>query len=82
TASGDADEDRRILDFAVQVEVPHQLRPDVLEVLRASALPGPGLRVPHPIDAFVVRRAARETGGWLAGRNAPTTDETEPALVD
>ena len=70
TASGDADEDRRVLDFAVQVALPDRLRPAVLEVLRASALPGPGLLVPHPIDAYVVRRAARETPGRWPDRSS------------
>ena len=46
--------DTAVLDFAVQVRLPVFLRGLVLNVLAEAALPSPGLRVPHPVDAFVV----------------------------
>ena len=48
------DDDRRALEFAVQVSTPESLRPAILDVLRTISLPGPGLRIPHPLDGFVV----------------------------
>jgi SAM-dependent methyltransferase len=56
---GDGDDDRRAMEFAVQVSTPESLRPAILEVLRAISLPGPGLRIPHPLDGFVIE-ATRE----------------------
>lgn len=53
----DSDDDRRVLDFAVQVMTPPSLRSAIRELLNAIALPGPGLRVPHPLDVFVVEAA-------------------------
>lgn len=47
--------DRALLDFTVQAAVTDDLRPGVLAALRAAALPGPGLRLPHPVTAFTVR---------------------------
>lgn len=43
-----------VLDFAVQVRLPALLRGPVLDVLRDASLPGGGLRVQHPVDAFLV----------------------------
>jgi SAM-dependent methyltransferase len=48
------DDDRRVLDFAVQIMTPERLRPAILDALRAISVPGPGLRIPHPLDGFVV----------------------------
>jgi len=53
THTDDQDE-AAVLDFAVQVRLPDVLRSQVLDVLREAALPSPGLRVPHPVDAFVI----------------------------
>jgi SAM-dependent methyltransferase len=50
----DSDDDRRVLDFAVQVMTPECLRTAILDVLRTFSLPGPGLRIPHPLDGFIV----------------------------
>ena len=46
---------RRVLDFTVQAVLPDRLRAPVLAQLQALALPGPGLAVDHPADAWVVR---------------------------
>jgi SAM-dependent methyltransferase len=48
------DDDRRVLDFAVQVTTPESLRPAIFDVLRTISLPGTGLRIPHPLDGFIV----------------------------
>lgn len=54
-AGSGASDARRALDFAVQAVVPDQLHPLVVQALRAAALPGSPLRLPHPLDTFVVR---------------------------
>jgi SAM-dependent methyltransferase len=51
---GDADA-RRALHFAVQAVVPDELHALVVEALRAGAVPGRPLRLPHPLDTFVIR---------------------------
>lgn len=47
--------DTDVLDFTVQAFLPPALRGPVREHLAAVALPGPGVVVAHPIDAFTVR---------------------------
>lgn len=46
--------DRALLDFTVQAELTDEARPAVFAALHAAALPGPGLRLPHPVVAFTV----------------------------
>lgn len=46
---------RAVLDFTVQAHLPDVLHAPVLNVLRAQAGPGRGLRVPHPLDTWVLR---------------------------
>lgn len=53
---GADDVGRQILDFLVQAELPATLRRPVLDHLAALRLPGPGLVVDHPVDAWMVRR--------------------------
>jgi SAM-dependent methyltransferase len=53
--TGDAETDLLLLDFTVQAQVPEQLAGAVRAALAERALPGPGLVLPHPVDAFVVR---------------------------
>lgn len=48
------DADDEVLDFTVQCALPAQLREPLRAALAEIRLPGPGLVVPHPIDAFVV----------------------------
>jgi len=50
----DSEDEAAVLDFAVQARLPPILRSKVLDVLREAALSSPGLRVPHPVDAFVI----------------------------
>lgn len=50
---GDGD-DPALLDFTVQTVLDDAARAAVVERLRRSAEPGPGLRVAHPVTAFVV----------------------------
>ncbi len=52
--TGDAETDRLLLDFTVQAQVPPALSAAVRAALLGRALPGPGLVLPHPVDAFVV----------------------------
>lgn len=52
--TGDVESDRLMLDFTVQAQVPADLRELVLAALAEVALPGPGLVLPHPVDAIVV----------------------------
>lgn len=47
--------DRSLLDFTVQAQVTDRARPAVLRALAAAALPGGGLRLPHPVVAITVR---------------------------
>lgn len=54
TAGPGADEARRALNFAVQAVVPDELHAQVVQALRAGAIPGASLRLPHPLDTFVV----------------------------
>lgn len=48
---------RAVLDFTVQARLPAVLHAPVLDVLRAQAGPDGGLRVPHPLDAWSLRRS-------------------------
>ena len=57
--TGDADTDRRLLEFTVQARLPRALRPAVRAALVAQALPGPGTVVAHPVDALVLRRPSQ-----------------------
>lgn len=49
--------DRSMLDFTVQAELSDAVRPAVLEALRAAAVPGDRLVLPHPVTALTVRRS-------------------------
>lgn len=55
TATGVAETDRRLLDFTVQARVPADLAPRLRDALAERALPGPGLVLPHPLDAIIVQ---------------------------
>ncbi|MDQ1648320.1 MAG: hypothetical protein QOG60_377 [Frankiaceae bacterium] len=55
TAPVDPADARRALHFAVQAVLPDELHALVVEALRAAAMPGRPLRLPHPLDTFVVR---------------------------
>ncbi len=52
---GCEDADPALLDFTVQTVLDAPARADVVARLRRAAEPGPGLRVAHPVTAFVVR---------------------------
>lgn len=54
TETGDADTDRRLIDFTVQARLPAAVQRAVRTVLAEQALPGPGLVVEHPVDALVL----------------------------
>lgn len=51
-ADVDPDEQRAVLDFIVQARLPERLRPLVLDVLRALAVPGSVAGVEHPLDVW------------------------------
>lgn len=55
--TGSESADRALLDFTVQAELTDDARPAVLQALRAAALPGEGLHLPHPVTAFTARRS-------------------------
>ena len=57
--TGNADTDRRLLEFTVQARLPRALHPAVRAALVAQALPGPGTVVAHPVDALVLRQPAQ-----------------------
>ncbi len=53
--TGDADTDRRLLEFTVQARLPRALQGAVRAALVARELPGPDSVVAHPVDALVLR---------------------------
>ncbi len=55
--TGDADTDRRLLDFTVQARLSPSLQRAVRAALVEQSLPGPGTVVEHPVDAVVLPAA-------------------------
>lgn len=54
TTTGDAETDRQLVAFTIQVNLPSTLLGVVRNALAERALPGPGLVLTHPVDALVV----------------------------
>ena len=68
--AADEHEARRVLDFTAQVVIPDDLRPAVISVLDRISEPGAGLRIPHPLDAFVAN-VPRDSGGTSSSAGRP-----------
>jgi SAM-dependent methyltransferase len=53
TSTGDLETDRQLLAFTVQARLPTALFPLVRNALAERALPGAGLVLEHPVDAYI-----------------------------